>query len=72
MGRDDPHVSHAAPAVKSLCFEDECTSFDIALEVGKKIERLQVAECQASSDEDKRLVSTHGSGHQTILLGASI
>ncbi|CAK9110651.1 Putative outer membrane protein PmpB [Durusdinium trenchii] len=36
--------------------DDGCTSFDIALEVGKKIECLEVAKCQASSDEDKRKI----------------
>eukprot|EP00438_Fugacium_kawagutii_P033639 Skav229862 [mRNA] locus=scaffold148:197532:201966:- [translate_table: standard] len=34
--------------------DDGCTSFDIALEVGKKIESLQVATCQASSEKDKK------------------
>ncbi|CAK8988283.1 CSC1-like protein At4g15430 [Durusdinium trenchii] len=35
--------------------DEGCTSFDIALEVGKKIETLQVANCHASSEEDKKL-----------------
>ena len=33
--------------------DDGCTSFDIALELGKKIESLQVANCYASSDGDR-------------------
>ncbi|CAE7498251.1 unnamed protein product [Symbiodinium sp. CCMP2456] len=33
--------------------DDGCTSFDIALELGKKIESLQVANCDASSDGDR-------------------
>ncbi|CAK9110650.1 Probable outer membrane protein PmpB (Polymorphic membrane protein B) [Durusdinium trenchii] len=36
--------------------DDGCASFDIALEVGNKIECLEVAKCQASSDEDKRKI----------------
>ncbi|CAK9017602.1 unnamed protein product [Durusdinium trenchii] len=36
--------------------DDRCKSFDIALEVGKKIQCLQVAKCQASSEEDKRKI----------------
>ena len=36
-------------------FKDGCTDFNVALEVGKKIQVLQVATCQASSEEDKRL-----------------
>ena len=35
--------------------QDGCSSFDIALEVGKKIESLQVETCEASSEEDKKL-----------------
>ena len=35
--------------------QDGCSSFDIALEVGKKIKSLQVAKCEASSDKDKKL-----------------
>ena len=35
--------------------QDGCSSFDIALEVGKKIESLQVATCEASSEKDKKL-----------------
>ena len=38
--------------------QDRCSSFDIALEVGKKIESLQVATCEASSEKDKTLDST--------------
>ena len=33
-----------------------CTSFDIALIVGKRLRHLEVAGCQASSDEDKRKI----------------
>ena len=33
--------------------DDGCTSFDIALELGNKIESLQVANCYASSDGDR-------------------
>ncbi|CAE7326384.1 pmpB, partial [Symbiodinium pilosum] len=33
--------------------DDGCTSFDIALELGNKIESLQVANCLASSELDK-------------------
>ncbi|CAK9034472.1 Uncharacterized protein SCF082_LOCUS20868 [Durusdinium trenchii] len=36
--------------------DDGCTSIDIALEVGKKIECLQVTQCQASSEEDKKKI----------------
>ena len=35
--------------------QDRCSSFDIALEVGTKIESLQVANCGASSEKDKKL-----------------
>ena len=35
--------------------KDGCTDFNVALEVGKKIKVLEVAKCQASSDEDKHL-----------------
>ena len=35
--------------------QDGCTSFDIALEVGKKIKSLQVVNCQTSSEKDKQL-----------------
>eukprot|EP00435_Cladocopium_sp_Y103_P059668 s1036_g21.t1 len=35
--------------------QDGCSSFDIALEVGKKIKSLQVATCGASSEKDKKL-----------------
>ena len=35
--------------------QDGCSSFDIALEVGKKIESLQVETCEAFSEEDKKL-----------------
>ena len=35
--------------------QDGCSSFDIALEVGNKIESLQVANCGASSEKDKQL-----------------
>jgi hypothetical protein len=38
--------------------QDRCSSFDIALEVGKKIESLQGATCEASSEKDKTLDST--------------
>jgi len=38
--------------------QDGCSSFDIALEVGKKIKSLQVATCGASSEKDKKLDST--------------
>ena len=38
--------------------QDRCSSFDIALEVGKKIKSLQVATCEASSEKDKTLDST--------------
>ncbi|CAK9032317.1 Putative outer membrane protein PmpB, partial [Durusdinium trenchii] len=34
--------------------DDGCTSFDIALEVGKKIKSLQVVNCQTSSEKDKK------------------
>ncbi|CAL1141141.1 unnamed protein product [Cladocopium goreaui] len=34
--------------------DDRCSSFDIALEVGKKIKSLQVATCEASSEKDKK------------------
>ncbi|CAL1156681.1 unnamed protein product [Cladocopium goreaui] len=34
--------------------DDGCSSFDIALEVGKKIESLQVETCEASSEDDKK------------------
>ncbi|CAL1148547.1 unnamed protein product, partial [Cladocopium goreaui] len=34
--------------------DDGCSSFDIALEVGKKIKSLQVATCGASSEKDKK------------------
>ena len=44
-------------SVKCFILEDGCTSIDIALEVGKKIECLQVTQCQASSEEDKKLAS---------------
>ncbi|CAK9029176.1 unnamed protein product [Durusdinium trenchii] len=33
--------------------DGSCTSFDIALKLGKKIKCLQVANCQASSEQDK-------------------
>ncbi|CAL1141938.1 unnamed protein product [Cladocopium goreaui] len=33
--------------------DDGCSSFDVALEMGKKIESLQVETCEASSEEDK-------------------
>lgn len=33
--------------------DDGCTSFDIALELGNKIESLQVANCAASSELDR-------------------
>ncbi|CAL1161594.1 unnamed protein product [Cladocopium goreaui] len=33
--------------------DDGCSSFDIALEVGKKIKSLQVAKCEATSEKDK-------------------
>lgn len=41
----------------SMChlLQDGCSSFDIALEVGKKIKSLQVATCGASSEKDKKL-----------------
>lgn len=39
--------------------DEGCTSFDIALEVGKKIETLQVANCHASSEEDKKNIFDH-------------
>ena len=52
-------MSHVAFKWPYFC-EDGCKSFDIALEVGKKIECLEVVKCQASSEEDKTLVSTHG------------
>ena len=35
--------------------QDGCSSFDVALEMGKKIESLQVETCEASSEEDKKL-----------------
>ncbi|CAE7594077.1 pmpB [Symbiodinium natans] len=35
--------------------DDGCTSFDIALQLGDKIEFLQVANCHASSEEDRPL-----------------
>jgi hypothetical protein len=35
--------------------QDGCSSFDVALEMGKKIESLQVETCGASSEEDKKL-----------------
>ena len=35
--------------------QDGCSSFDVALEMGKKIELLQVETCEASSQEDKKL-----------------
>jgi hypothetical protein len=38
--------------------QDGCSSFDIALEVGKKIESLQVETCEASSEDDKKLDCT--------------
>lgn len=40
-----------------LCplLQDSCSSFDIALEVGKKIKSLQVAKCGASSEKDRKL-----------------
>ena len=38
--------------------QDRCSSFDIALEVGKKIKSLQVATCGASSEKDKTLDPT--------------
>jgi hypothetical protein len=38
--------------------QDGCSSFDIALEVGKKIKSLQVATCGASSEKDKTLDPT--------------
>ena len=38
-----------------LRLQDGCSSFDIALEVGKKIKSLQVATCGASSEKDKTL-----------------
>ncbi|CAL1169991.1 unnamed protein product [Cladocopium goreaui] len=41
-----------APAVAPEA--DGCSSFDIALEVGKKIKSLQVATCGASSEKDKK------------------
>ncbi|CAL1141954.1 unnamed protein product, partial [Cladocopium goreaui] len=34
--------------------DDGCSSFDVALEMGKKIELLQVETCEASSQEDKK------------------
>ena len=37
--------------------DDGCTSFDIALELGNKIESLKVANCQASSDEDITIIT---------------
>ena len=39
--------------------QDECSSFDIALQVGKKINSLQVATCQASCEKDKKLDFHH-------------
>ena len=41
----------------SMCplLQDGCSSFDIALELGKKIKSLQVATCGASSEKDKKL-----------------
>eukprot|EP00434_Breviolum_minutum_P000023 symbB.v1.2.000020.t1/scaffold5.1/size591573/20 len=36
--------------------DDGCTSFDIALEAGKRIKTLRVANCQASSDKDKTII----------------
>ena len=39
--------------------QDGCTSFDIALEAGKRIKTLKVANCQASSDKDKKLAAKH-------------
>ena len=72
-----PRKCHAAFKWPYFC-EDRCKSFDIALEVGKKIQCLQVAKCQASSEEDKTLVSTHGGRvtkqhHERIIpRGASI
>ena len=38
--------------------QDGCSSFDIALEVGKKIESLQVETCGASWEDDKKLDCT--------------
>ena len=55
-------MSHVASKWSYFC-EDGCKSFDIALEVGKKIECLEVVKCQASSEEDKTLVSTLASIH---------
>ena len=44
----------------SMCplLQDGCSSFDIALEVGKKIESLQVETCEASSEDDKKFDCT--------------
>ena len=57
--------------VQRFPLQDGCTSFDIALEVGKKIECLEVAKCQASSDEDKTLASADdGMVHPIILFAA--
>ena len=36
--------------------QDGCTSFDIALEVGRRIKSLQVVNCETSSEKDKKLV----------------
>lgn len=49
------------PCTQFCCFfsQDGCTSFDIALEAGKRIKTLKVANCQASSDKDKRLAAKH-------------
>ena len=40
---------------RALSLQDGCSSFDIALEVGKEIKKLQVSKCDASSDKDKKL-----------------
>lgn len=40
---------------RALSLQDGCSSFDVALEVGKKIKSLQVAKCEASSEKDKKL-----------------
>ena len=42
-------------AIMCPLLQDGCSSFDIALEVGKKIKSLQVAKCEATSEKDKKL-----------------
>ena len=47
---------HLCLTCMSVChlLQDGCSSFDIALELGKKIKSLQVATCGASSEKDKK------------------